>query len=112
MIYTNFSSKICLLYSVFVGSSNNTLIDFNFKNPNMQEYTQENFSSILDRTRQIFNTGKTLPIWWRKKQLKQLAKFMDECDQEIQKAVKLDLGKVKKKFGIVLHKLNNFVVQF
>jgi aldehyde dehydrogenase (NAD+) len=49
--------------------------------------------SSIDFLKKNFNTGKTKPVAWRKQQLKQLLKGINEMKDEMTAAVEKDLGK-------------------
>ncbi|XP_017754226.1 PREDICTED: aldehyde dehydrogenase family 3 member B1 isoform X4 [Eufriesea mexicana] len=51
--------------------------------------------SLIERTRNIFLSGKTKPLEWRIKQLKQAQLMLKECKQEILSALISDLRKSK-----------------
>ncbi|MCV2503186.1 MAG: aldehyde dehydrogenase family protein [Neisseriaceae bacterium] len=50
-------------------------------------------SQTVSQLRATFNSGKTKPIEWRKEQLKQLKKLIEENSSTLEQAIKEDLGK-------------------
>ncbi|XP_029041356.1 aldehyde dehydrogenase, dimeric NADP-preferring isoform X1 [Osmia bicornis bicornis] len=53
------------------------------------------YASLVERTRNTFFTGKTRPLEWRKKQLKQTLLMLEECKSEIISALASDLHRCK-----------------
>ncbi|XP_034173368.1 aldehyde dehydrogenase type III isoform X5 [Osmia lignaria lignaria] len=53
------------------------------------------YASLVERTRNTFFTGKTRPLEWRKKQLKQSLLMLEECKSEIISALASDLHRCK-----------------
>ncbi|XP_033186226.1 aldehyde dehydrogenase type III isoform X2 [Bombus vancouverensis nearcticus] len=53
------------------------------------------YANLVERTRNVFLSGKTRPLEWRLKQLKQAQLMMKECEQEIASALASDLHKSK-----------------
>jgi len=49
--------------------------------------------STLDRLRRAFNTGRTRPLEWRKAQLAQLVRMLEQHEADFAEALRLDLGK-------------------
>ncbi|XP_017754052.1 PREDICTED: aldehyde dehydrogenase family 3 member B1 isoform X2 [Eufriesea mexicana] len=76
-------------------------IDMESNLPEDVETTQSNKKmmtdnpSLIERTRNIFLSGKTKPLEWRIKQLKQAQLMLKECKQEILSALISDLRKSK-----------------
>ena len=54
----------------------------------------------MGSVRKVFNSGRTLPLEWRKKQLKGIINMITEQGTELTQALKLDLNKVTQKFTI------------
>ncbi|XP_068975780.1 aldehyde dehydrogenase, dimeric NADP-preferring isoform X2 [Bombus flavifrons] len=53
------------------------------------------YANLVERTRNVFLSGKTRPLEWRLKQLKQAQLMIKECEQEITSALASDLHKSK-----------------
>ncbi|XP_060814269.1 aldehyde dehydrogenase, dimeric NADP-preferring isoform X2 [Bombus pascuorum] len=53
------------------------------------------YANLVERTRNVFLSGKTRPLEWRLKQLKQAQLMIKECEQEIISALASDLHKSK-----------------
>ncbi|XP_043589408.1 aldehyde dehydrogenase family 3 member A2 isoform X1 [Bombus pyrosoma] len=53
------------------------------------------YANLVERTRNVFLSGKTRPLEWRLKQLKQAQLMIKECEQEIVSALASDLHKSK-----------------
>ncbi|XP_071859600.1 aldehyde dehydrogenase type III isoform X2 [Bombus fervidus] len=53
------------------------------------------YANLVERTRNVFLNGKTRPLEWRLKQLKQAQLMIKECEQEIISALASDLHKSK-----------------
>lgn len=50
---------------------------------------------LVQRTRDVYNSGKTRPIEWRIKQLKQMSRMLKETMPSITAALEADLRKVR-----------------
>ncbi|QRN41800.1 MAG: aldehyde dehydrogenase family protein [Neisseriaceae bacterium] len=78
-------------------------------------------SQTVSQLRATFNSGKTKPIEWRKEQLKQLRRLIEENSSTLEKALREDLGKseiesrmtetafVKGEISYTLKKLNRWM---
>lgn len=53
------------------------------------------YAKLLQDTRQAFNSGKTRPVEWRKRQLKGMIKLLDENQKLLCEALFKDLHKPK-----------------
>jgi aldehyde dehydrogenase (NAD+) len=56
-------------------------------------YTEESIRTIVDNQRRFFRTGTTLPVAWRKEQLKRLKAAVIERQKEFLDALAQDLGR-------------------
>ena len=56
-------------------------------------WTKENIHETVERQRRFFRSGKTLPVEWRKRQLKRLVNAMKKYEGEITDALNADLGR-------------------
>lgn len=69
-------------------------------NPKVRSYKRgedmNTFSSVMDRARSAFNSGKTKDIKFRKKQLEALLKMYEECREEIISVLDADLRRPKQ----------------
>ncbi|CAK9808930.1 Aldehyde dehydrogenase family 3 member A2 [Anthophora quadrimaculata] len=59
------------------------------------EKMMADYTSLVERTRNAFYSGKTRPLEWRKNQLKQAQLMIKECYQDILSAVASDLRRCK-----------------
>ncbi|CAK9824066.1 Aldehyde dehydrogenase family 3 member A2 [Anthophora retusa] len=59
------------------------------------EKMMADYTSLVERTRNAFYSGKTRPLEWRKKQLKQTQLMIKECYQDILSALASDLRRCK-----------------
>ena len=50
-------------------------------------------AEVLARLRATFATGRTRPVAWRKQQLHGLRRLLDECEDELVEALRIDLGR-------------------
>ena len=55
--------------------------------------TTKDSSSVISTAREAFANGKTKPAKWRREQLNQLMKMLDENEEEIVEALHKDLRK-------------------
>ncbi|KAF2436310.1 aldehyde dehydrogenase [Tothia fuscella] len=55
----------------------------------------ENIAKIVGDVGAAFRTGKTLPIEWRKEQLRQVFRMLDVHEKDFQESLFLDMGKIK-----------------
>ncbi|XP_032671707.1 aldehyde dehydrogenase, dimeric NADP-preferring isoform X2 [Odontomachus brunneus] len=67
-----------------------------------------NYSDLVQQTRDVYNSGKTRPIEWRIKQLKQISRMLKETMAHIVAALETDLR--KSKFESFIAEIN-FVLQ-
>jgi len=50
-------------------------------------------AELVARMRSTFATGRTRPVAWRKEQLQGLRRMLDECEDELVEALRIDLGR-------------------
>ncbi|KAG7210274.1 hypothetical protein KM043_011820 [Ampulex compressa] len=55
--------------------------------------TNTNYADLVQRTRDAYFSGKTKPLQWRIKQLKQLVRMLEECKNQLLSAMTADLGR-------------------
>ena len=58
-----------------------------------QTYTEASIREIVEAQRRFFRTGTTLPVAWRKRQLKHLKAAVQAHEREFEEALAADLGR-------------------
>ena len=56
-------------------------------------WTKDSIHETVERQRRFFKSGKTLPVEWRKRQLRRLVYAMKKYETEIEDALNKDLGR-------------------
>ena len=72
--------------------------------------TEQEIQRIITKQRKFFESGKTLPVAFRKENLKKLYAVIKQNESEIMAAVKKDLEKVQWK--VLCVKLGLFLKKF
>ncbi|XP_078048718.1 aldehyde dehydrogenase type III isoform X2 [Augochlora pura] len=84
-----------------IGNGGECRIDIHPESSDRNETAQPNgkmatdFAALVERSRNAFLSGKTRPLEWRIKQLKQLELMLDECRPDIVSALASDLRRCK-----------------
>ena len=60
---------------------------------NYMTWNKESIHEVVERQRVFFKSGKTLPVEWRKRQLRRLNAAMKKYEREIMEALHKDLGR-------------------
>lgn len=55
----------------------------------------KDYAALVERSRNSFYSGKTKPLEWRIKQLKQIERMLEECKPDIVSALASDLRRCK-----------------